>query len=208
MIHADVASIFIGYSLLVLLVMCVERYLGASFPIFHGTSVTRRRFLTLLAILLICQTIFGVLAVNDLVISQSVYVTIFVVVTFPLFLFTNLKLFKICRQIRRREPISPGQRMTRNLKNISTCLLAVACIGLLSIPTCACIIFNSRTKSQWDSKAALSYIWTATLYNMNCTFNSLIFFSKNKVLRIQGIKILNTLKAVVSDLSKDYLFSE
>ena len=129
MIYAVFASIFIGYSLLVLLVMSVERYLGASFPIFHGTSVTRRRFLTLLSILLICQTILGVLAVNDLVISQSVYATIFVVVTFPLFLFTSFKLYEICRQIRRREPVSPGQRMTRNLKNISTCLLAAACIG-------------------------------------------------------------------------------
>ena len=202
MIYADVASIFIGFSLLVLLVMSIERYLGAYYPFFHRTSVTRRRLLTLLAILLICQTILGVLAVNDLVISQSAYVTIFVVITFPIFLFINCKLFTISRDVRRRKAGSPEQKMTINLKNISTCVLAVACFGILSVPTCVYIVFNINTKYEWNSSAGLSYIWAATLYCMNCTFNSLIFFWKNKVLRIEGIKILKTLKQklIYSDL--------
>ena len=44
-------EVFTGLSILALLVMNIERYLGAYYPIFHRTSVTRRRLLTLLVIL-------------------------------------------------------------------------------------------------------------------------------------------------------------
>ena len=196
MIYFEVAATFIGLSLLVLFVMSIERYLGAYYPIFHSTSVTRRRLLTLLAILLIGHTIVSVLAQNDLVISQSVCLTVFVVVTFPPFSFINFKLFKISIRMRHTNAVSPDQRMTLNLKNISTCLLAVACISLLSIPTSVhvYVVFNINAKSEWVSNVGLSYIWTATLCTMNCTFNSLIFFWKNKGLRIEGIKILKSMK--------------
>ena len=46
-------GVFHYFSPLLLLVMSIERYLGAYYPIFHRTSVTRRRLLTLIAILLI-----------------------------------------------------------------------------------------------------------------------------------------------------------
>ena len=36
-------QVFLAFSMLVLLVMNIERYLGAYYPIFHCTSVTRRR---------------------------------------------------------------------------------------------------------------------------------------------------------------------
>ena len=194
MIYFEVGSIFTSFSLLTLFVLSIERYLGAYYPIFHSTSVTKRRLLTLLTVLLICKIILGVLAVNDLVISGPVHVIIFVVIMFPPFLFINFKLFKISSEVRRRKAVSPEERMKLNFKNISTCLLAVACIGLLSIPTCVYIIFNINTKREWVTNVGLSYIWTGTLYAMNCTFNSLIFFWKNKVLRIEGMKILKTLK--------------
>ena len=198
MIYGDIAAIFLGFSVLILLVMSIERYLGAYYPIFHSTSVTRRRLLTLLGTLLVFHSTLGILAQNDWVISQSVHLIVFLGITSMLIFFINFKLYKISRQMRRRKaavsPEQTQQRMRINLKNISTCLLAVACIGLLSIPTCVYIVFNINTKGKWDSNAALSYVWTATIYTMNCTFNSLIFFWKNKVLRIEGIKILITLE--------------
>ena len=193
-IYFDVSSAFLGFPLLALLVMSTERYLGAYYPIFHRTSVTRRRLLILLVALHICQTTLAVLATNDLVISKVVYSTIFVVITFPPFFFINFKLFKISREVRRRKAVSPERRMTINFKNISSCLWAVACIALLSIPTGVYIVFNINTKRKLISDAGLSYIWVATICAMNCTFDSLIFFWKNKVLRIEGIKILKTLK--------------
>jgi hypothetical protein len=37
-------------------------------------------------------------------------------------------------------------------------------------------------------------VWSSSVWAMNSTFNSLIFFWKNKVLRTEGVKILKTLK--------------
>ena len=63
--YLHLASIFLTYSALALLVMSIERYLGAYYPIFHRTSVTRRRLLTLLAILLIPTTVMYLISGND-----------------------------------------------------------------------------------------------------------------------------------------------
>ena len=193
-IYFDGSNVFLGYSFLTLLVMSIERYLGAYYPIFHRTSVTRRRLLILLAVLLIYHTTLAVLTTNDLVIPKVVHTIIFDVFMFPLFLFINFKLFKISREVRRRKAVSPEQRITINFKNISSCLLAVACIVLLSIPAGVYIVFNINTKRELTSNAGLSYIWAASISAMNCTLDSLIFFWKNKVLRIEGLKILKTLK--------------
>jgi hypothetical protein len=52
-IYRRFSNLFIGFSIIALLVMTIERYLAVYFPILHRTSVTRRRLLTLLAVLFI-----------------------------------------------------------------------------------------------------------------------------------------------------------
>jgi hypothetical protein len=44
-----------------------------------------------------------------------------------------------------------------------------------------------------DATLALAF-WAKTITLMNCTFNSLIFYWKNKVLRTEGLKVLKSLK--------------
>jgi hypothetical protein len=58
-------SSFFAFSLFALLVMNFDRYLATSYPIFHRTSVTKGRLLTLLAILIIVDVILKVMSVND-----------------------------------------------------------------------------------------------------------------------------------------------
>ena len=191
MLYLHMSGVFLGFSVRVLLVMSIERYLGAYYPIFHRASVTRRRLMTLLAILLILRITLEVITTHDMIISRTfIGVTYMIAVFLPL-LFINFKLFKISREVRRR---TSEKRTTINLKSISTCLLAVACLVVLSVPTSIYIIFNMDTENKEASNVRLSYIWAATFFTMNCTFNSLIFFWKNKVLRTEGIKILKTLK--------------
>jgi hypothetical protein len=58
-------SIFLCFSYFALLVMNFDRYLATSYPIFHRTSVTMGRLLTLLAILIIVQLILISIFVNN-----------------------------------------------------------------------------------------------------------------------------------------------
>ena len=192
--YLDFVRVFVAFSFDILLVMSIERYLGAYFPIFHRTSVTRRKLLTPLAILFIVHTTLFKISANDMIISKTLVTKICIIIILSPLLYLNFKLFKFSREMRRRKEKCPEKRTTIDLKSISTCFLVVACLVLLTILGSVYIVFNINTENKRETNVKLSRIWTGTVFTMNCTFNSLIFFWKNKILRAEGIKILKSLK--------------
>ena len=87
-------------------------------------------------------------------------------------------------------------KKTFSLKNISSCLLLVACLVVISIPGFLYIglrISSPETTHTLDN-ANIAGIWAITISSMNCTFNCLIFHWKNKVLRTEGLKALKSMK--------------
>jgi multisubunit Na+/H+ antiporter MnhB subunit len=186
---------FLVFSLFALLVMSFDRYLATSYPIFHRTSVTKGRLLTFLAILIVVEVILRVMTVNFLI-SNQWHAVIFSLLFIPPMLFINYKLLLVIRKCRKNKRISPEIKKTFSLKNISSCLLAVACVVVLSIPMVVYIgltIHSTETTYTLDN-ATLVGIWARTICLINCTFNSLIFYWKNKVLRTEGLKVLKSLK--------------
>ncbi len=121
-IYAQIATVFLGFSFFALLVMNIERYLGTYYPIFHWTSVTRRKLLTFFAISLIFLIALTILNIVK-VITRGAAGMIWMVVTFPPFMFINYKLYRISKQNRRNNAISPQQRSKINLKYVSTNLV-------------------------------------------------------------------------------------
>ena len=119
-----------------LLVMNFDRYLATSYPIFHRTSVTKGRHLTLLVILIIVQITLKVMSVNDFVMSYEVHTIILCILVIPEMLLINYKLFLVVRKSRKNKRISPDMKKTFSLKNISSCLLVVACLVVIWIPWC------------------------------------------------------------------------
>jgi hypothetical protein len=177
---------FLGFSLFALLVMNFDRYLATSYPIFHRTSVTKGRLLTLLATLIIVDVILKVMTVNDFVISSQVHILILCIFLIPPMLFINYKLFLVVRKSRKNKRISPDTKTTFSLKNISSCLLVVACAVMVSIPLSVYNGFriNSPETKNTSNNANLAAMWAITIGLMNCTFNCLIFYWKNKVLYV------------------------
>ena len=186
--YLEYSIIFVASSFLILLVMNFERYLGTHFPLFHHTSVTKRRILAILAFLLILQTTVFLISRNDLVISGSLSSKATAALVFLSLLFLNIKLFMISRKVLRQK-----NKPTIRLKGVSPCLLAGACLVVLLIPTLVYSVFSSITENKQDLNRRLAFTWALTIFAMNGTFNSLIFFWKNKVLRTEGKKILKTL---------------
>ena len=189
-------SIFLEFSLFALLVMNFDRYLATSYPILHRTSVTKGRLLTLLATLIIVDVILKVMTVNDFVISYQVHILILCILLIPPMLFINYKLLLVVRKSRKNKRISPDTKKTFSLKNISSCLLVVACGVVVSIPWCVYIglrINSPDTEYNLDN-ANVAGLWGKTMALMNCTFNCLIFYWKNKVLRTEGWKVLKSMK--------------
>ena len=201
LIFLHISDIFTGFSIMAVLVMSIQRYLGAYYPFFHRTSLTRRGLLTLLAVLSLVSTILTIISAQDLVICFVARLIILFVIVFPPLVFFNYKLFMISRKVRRdiasrrNKTSSPEISTLRdNLKKISTCLLAVGCLFLLYIPVFIFIAFSlAGFKFGENTIFTLVIFWTKTVSNANSTLNCLIFFWKDDVLRREGEKAVKAL---------------
>ena len=195
----NVANIFIGCSLLALFVMNFDGYLATYYPFLHRTSVTKTRLLALFAVLNLIVVTLGLMSVYDFI-SVAVFVLICFIIYFPPMLFFNYKLFTIARRSRRNNEVSLQMAKTFSLKNISSCLLVVACFVLLTIPTFIYIgqRMTSTDKAFTLDNANLTALWAKTICSMNSTCNCLIVYWKNKILRTEAIKVYKGMKRVQS----------
>ena len=80
-----------------------------------------------------------------------------------------------------------------SMKNVSSCLLAVACFVVLFIPVFAASGLNLRDTLSLES-ANIAAFWAQTIAAMNSTCNCIIFYWKNKILRAEGKKVVKGLK--------------
>ena len=193
-ISFDLADFPLTMSLLILLVMNFDRYLATHYPLYHRTSVTKRKLLTVLGILIAVIETFAILSLNHLI-PYEVYAIIFFTIVIPPMMFFNYKLFKIARKNRENKATSSQLKRSFSSKNISSVLLAVACFGVLSIPALVYIV-QEMTSKTLSNHVSLARLWAKTIGTMNCTFNCLIFYWKNKTLRTEGIKIIKAIKNV------------
>ena len=89
-----------------------------------------------------------------------------------------------------------NKRAKISLQNISICILAVACFTLCAIPG---MIFNGLNVLKgrgWFGKDnfKLILLWVRTLITMNSSFNSLLFFWKNAILRKEGKQVFTKIR--------------
>ena len=193
-----------GWSMLALLTMTAERFLGITYPIFHRTSVTKKRLLYLLAFLWSSLNILLVLSFRDQVLSYNTLIIAYMAICLLLSLTLNVKMYIIAKT-RLRNPIVPagkesdGEKNNKNrLAKISTCCLAFACFCISSFPATLVTGLRSRRKIPDGEMYSLLFLWSITLTSMNSTFNCLIFFWKNAVLRCEGMKMVNRLRRSVN----------
>ena len=174
--------------------MNLDQHLATYRPIFHRTSVTKKKLLILLVILIIIQGTLEAISIRHFAISYQMSLVILFFLVFPPMVFIYYKLFTIARKSRRNKSL---EMKKFSIKNVSSCLLAVACLVVLSIPSCAylglTINWELRTSIHSDY-ADLVALWGKTIASMNATFNRLIFYWKNKILRTEGMKIITSLK--------------
>ena len=189
-----------GFSMFALLTLTIERFLALTYPFFHQTAVTKRRLVLLQAFLMITVVSLQSLSYFH---EKTAGMLIILFVLFLLFLFIclNYKMFIIAKSKRENESVAPTRAATSShperkrriliFKHFSTCSLAVACFFICSLPQ----IIQSATrltsnKTFYDRQVLIFGIWAGTFFSMNSTFNCLIFFWRNSVLRREGMKVV------------------
>lgn len=156
--------------------------------------MTRNRLLTLLAILCAAEVILLTICLNGEAFSIEVKVIITFAFLSPPFLFVKIKLFIIARRMCKNNTVSPKVTTMVKLKNVSSCLMAVACfVSLTLIPSGIFVVF-SFVEEPSSVNTVLSGLWAGTVLSMNSTLNCLIFYWKNKILQTEGLKVLKLLK--------------
>ena len=190
-IYLRLSNMFIAFSLLQILVMSIERYLAATHPFFHRTSVDKPRLFIVLSLFVLFDVVMYAISYDGLAITFHAYHIIFYAVFSPPFLFANYKLFRIAAEIRRRQAISPKAMV--HLKSISSCLLVVVCYLILSIPSFVytALSFIENPKSD---VVKISWAWGSTIATTNSTFNCLIFYWSNPILRTEAMNVFKSRK--------------
>ena len=205
--RTHVSVLLTGFSLISLLTLNFERFLALTYPFFHQTAVTKRR-------LVLFQAFWMIVIVSlspTLYMDRKIYLNIVVAVFFSFllfaFIFLNYKMFILAKSKRNDARVAPAamsphqqrKKNRLNLKNVSTCSLAVGCFLICSFPK---IIYSSlRSTSdtpRQERNIWLFGLWSNSLVAMNSTFNCLIFFWRNSILRREGIKILKRFQSARS----------
>ena len=187
-----------GFSMFALLTLNVERFLGVTFPIFHRTSVTKKRLVFFMAFCMIVLVVLSPLFYFYGKTFGNITITVFFILLLFVFICLNYKIFTIVRSKHMDQRVSPMAfkreetcKAKLNFKNISSCSLAVACFFICSLPQ---VIYSTRryaseTTAWNDTQIILFSIWSNTILAMNSTFNCLIFFWRNSILRREGVKL-------------------
>ncbi len=190
-----------GFSVFALLMLSIERFLALKYPFSHQTAVTKRRLMLFLTFLMVMSVIVSLLVHFVRKMFRHMLITVFVVSFWFVFIYLNYKMFIIAKSKRKMESVAPTSTVTpsyqerkrrkMNFNNISTCSLAVGCFFVCSFPQIiySVLCLTSETL-QNDRRMKIFNVWSNTLVFMNSTFNCLIFFWRNSILRREGIKIL------------------
>ena len=208
-LHTDACIYFVVCfsSLFALFTLNVERFLALTRPFFHQASVTKTRLLCFQAFWTVIVVGISPLVYFNSETIVAIFASVTVLSLLFLFIYSNYKIFIIAKSKRADERVAATtatdeNRKTRilNLKSISTCSLAVGCFFCCFCPY---IIYTtldlaSRT-SLSERKFLLFALWSATFMSLNSTFNCVIFFWRNSILRREGMKTVNAFRRRVAN---------
>ena len=198
--RVSVCFVLNGFSMSALFTLNVERFLAITCPFFHQASVTKARLACFFAFLTIIIACLSPLVVfnTESVIVVNIFVVVYVSLLLFLLIYANYKIFIIAKSKRADERVAPTtaarstdeskKKRTLNLKNISTCSLAVGCFFVCSCPQIgySALRFASGAPS-FDRQILLFNLWSNTFVSINSTLNCVIFFWRNSILRRAGI---------------------
>lgn len=189
-------------SMTTLTAMNIDRYMSIVHPIVHRSKVTKNKLLKcIIAAALLTMVIFGISLVygRALVIFAGAVTALFLTVT----VYVYMRIFVAVMASNRintsthnnntaiTESISERKKKREFLKELrlaKSCSLVVMCFFacFLPAPVTAIVNPNGFQKVVWR-------VWTVTLAVLNASLNSLIFFWRNRMLRVEAVIILKSL---------------
>ena len=189
-----------GCALKTLIIMNFERYFAIVYPIFHRTKVTKERLLKCLMImwlftgaLVLAFVFYPFDVLEKLLTVEMLLIMAALIYIYSRIYFTSRISFENFRRTNRINSSSQGQGTSqserkqhlRNIKLVKSCFIVVVCYCICFLPLT--ILNLSFLK---NNHGKIIRPWLLTLNLSNSTFNSLIFFWRNKLLRREAKRVL------------------
>ena len=205
-VRAATSYILFGFSMSALFTLNVERFLALTRPFFHQASVTKTRLVCFLAfVTIVIGGLPPLVYFNTNTTIFNILMPVYMILVLFLLIYGNYRIFTIAKSKRTDESVAPTtaasstderkKKRILNLKTISTCSLAVSCFFVCSCPQIIYSALRSASETPfYDRQALLFNFWSCTFVSINSTFNCVIFFWRNSILRREGIKIINTFR--------------
>jgi hypothetical protein len=139
--------LLVGWSMLALLTLNIERFFALKYPFFHQTAITKRRLTFFLTFSMIIQVGLSTFIYFRTEAFDKVFANVFILSLLFAFIFLNYNMFIIAKSKLKDLRMTPTKtrdkerkRSKFNFKNISTCSLAVACFFLCSFSKVICSV--------------------------------------------------------------------
>jgi hypothetical protein len=169
----------------------IERYLSIVHPFFHRTKMTKPRLLGLAAVfwLNICAGTLSYPILGGFVGQRMTSSTLFLIIVVTMYMYIS-----IWRAVRRsasnlsRANGNEAKKM-QNLKITKSCAIVVA-------STVMCFLPFGIVQTLKLSVFIIFFmdLWAITLTQLSTSLNSLVFFWRNPILRIEAKAVLKNLK--------------
>ena len=202
------------YSVTAMSTMNFERYMAILHPLSHRANVTNSRLLTYTATVCICQTIFFGLSLTYVYILRFVLtIIVFLFVGTTVVVYTRIFFFRL------KNRIHPGNQMTvqchskeqkrkgrfkRDFELAKICFVVMVCCLVSVLPGTLSNIDRLTASTTASFSTVVQRRWFSLLFLSNATINPVIFFWRNKALRMQGIYFI---KSICSRWDIDYFHS-
>ena len=202
-VSETIVYLMFGLSLSIVSVLTLERYTSILNPVVHRLRYTKSNILISVFSIIGAMLLFSTLRLA----SDKLYrfsSTIFVFITLAANAFAYVKIFLVARKTLHSKRVAQDSssqessmqtsRNTRkellhDLKLAKSCALVVFTSFLCFLP--APVIYLSFKEATLAMRIAHS--WSITFGALNSSLNSVIFFWKRPLLRIEALKLLKTL---------------
>ncbi len=186
------------FSMISLFVLNMERFLAITYPFFYKRVVTKQRLLSCLAVMLFLMIVKTTLSYYEI---EAAKIVVYggAPVFMSLFVYLNYKMFVIAKSKQANDIVlgSEASGETKKakrfvgFKRISTCSLVVVCTFIYFCPGIVYSVLCWECETPFHEKQFLLLeLWADTCFSLSSTFNCLIFFWRNTVLRREGMKII------------------
>ena len=189
-----------GISTFTLFIMTMERYMAILHPYAYSTQVTKKRLLTFAGISVAVQFTTSILSLAFHGFYE-VYRMITVSIVFSFVAFAYSKIFLVIRKLSRSEKnprdvtsednMARKKLFLREMKQAKSCFIVTICFFVLAFLPTAIAVLASLNLDKFERLANL--IWGVTLSSCNSSFNSIIFYWSQTLLRKETFKTLKTI---------------